>query len=508
MSLRRRLILSLFTILVLFAINVGTHFWGSYARSESMVAYRQAVSAGQLTAELEKQLEDQRQKILVLATLRDNTGDRLADTDQSTALEGIAAARASVEDLGTMVSDVTAVQFERLRASSESLLQSWENFYRQYNDTEWVSDVDYPIPYVEATQRLKELEQRQSFIAVQRANVIDRTIELTDRITLLGFITSIFLTATLGYFLVRYTNDNLKRLKRGTLRLGAGELDYRIEDIADEGELGDLASAFNSMSDKLRHAIDEEKEAKRTADDANRAKSRFLANVSHELRTPLNAIIGYSEMLHDELGDDAEVNRHQFQADLDKIVLSGRQLLALIDDILDLSKIETGKMTLNRERFDPGETLRAVIDGLVPLLKRNGNELRQSGLSDLPPLYNDAVKFRQIAVNLISNATKFTSDGMITIEATHDPTREILEIAVSDTGIGMSEEEQAQVFEAFVQADDLTSQNYGGSGLGLAICRDFCELMGGSISVESVPEQGSTFRVRLPAAPVSVPEAA
>ncbi|MEL7045041.1 MAG: histidine kinase dimerization/phospho-acceptor domain-containing protein, partial [Pseudomonadota bacterium] len=331
MSLRRRLILSLFTILVLFAINVGTHFWGSYARSESMVAYRQAVSAGQLTAELEKQLEDQRQKILVLATLRDNTGDRLADSDQSTALEGITGARGSVEDLGTMVSDVTAVQFERLRASSERLLQSWENFYRQYNDSQWVSEVDDPIPYLEASQRLKELEQRQSFIAVQRANVIDRTIELTDRITLLGFITSIFLTATLGYFLVRYTNDNLKRLKRGTQRLGAGELDYRIEDIADEGELGDLASAFNSMSDKLRHAIDEEKEAKRTADDANRAKSRFLANVSHELRTPLNAIIGYSEMLHDELGDDAEVNRNQFQADLDKIVLSGRQLLALID---------------------------------------------------------------------------------------------------------------------------------------------------------------------------------
>jgi HAMP domain-containing protein len=312
MSLRRRLTLSLFTILVLFAINVGTHFWGSYARSESMVAYRDAVSAGQLTGELAKQLEDQRQKILVLATLRDNTDDRLADSDQQAALAGIAETRDSVNALGSMVSDVTAVQFERLLESSERLLNTWAAFYENYNEPRFSADVDDPIPYLEASQRLKELEQRQAFIAVQRANVIDRTIELTDRITVLGFVASIFLTATLGFFLVRYTNDSLKRLKRGTQRLGAGQLDYRIEDIDDEGELGDLAKAFNAMSEQLRRAIDEEQEAKRAADEANAAKSRFLANVSHELRTPLNAIIGYSEMLHDELGDPREVTAKQF----------------------------------------------------------------------------------------------------------------------------------------------------------------------------------------------------
>ena len=508
MSLRRRLTLSLFTILVLFAINVGTHFWGSYARSESMVAYRDAVSAGQLTGELAKQLEDQRQKILVLATLRDNTDDRLADADRQAALEGIAQTRDSVNALGSMVSDVTAVQFERLRESSERLLNTWAAFYENYNDPRFPADVDDPIPYLEASQRLKELEQRQTFIAVQRANVIDRTIELTDRITVLGFVASIFLTATLGFFLVRYTNDSLKRLKRGTQRLGAGQLDYRIEDIDDEGELGDLAKAFNAMSEQLRRAIGEEQEAKRAADDANAAKSRFLANVSHELRTPLNAIIGYSEMLHDELGDPREVDREQFQDDLDKIVLAGRQLLSLIDDILDLSKIETGKMTLNPEHFDPGEALHLVIDGLTPLLRRNGNTLEQGDFSDLPALYNDEVKFRQIVVNLLSNAAKFTANGTITVHARHDPAQQTLELTVSDTGIGMSEQEQARIFEAFVQADDRISSTYGGSGLGLAICRDFCELMGGRISVESVPGRGSTFRVSLPAAPVSVPEAA
>ena len=506
MSLRRRLTLSLFTILVLFAINVGTHFWGSYARSESMVAYRQAVSAGQLTDELAKQLEDQRQKILVLATLRDNTDDRLADGDQRLALDGIGETRATVDALGSMVSDVTALQFERLRDSSERLLGLWDAFYRNYNDPAWRSDVDDPIPYLEASQRLKELEQRQAFIAVQRANVIDRTIALTDRITVLGFVASIFLTATLGYFLVRYTNDNLKRLKRGTQRLGAGELDYRIEDIDDEGELGDLAKAFNGMSEKLRRAIDEEKDAKRSADEANAAKSRFLANVSHELRTPLNAIIGYSEMLHDELGDEGRIDRGQFRADLDKIVLSGRQLLSLIDDILDLSKIETGKMLLAPEHFHPGEVLAMVIDALDPVLRKNGNTLQRGDFSSLPELFNDAVKFRQIVVNLLSNAAKFTENGTISIDAQHDG--EALVIIVSDTGIGMTETQQAQVFEAFVQAEDRTSQVYGGSGLGLAICRDFCELMGGSIAVSSAPGEGSTFTVRLPAAPASVPAAA
>ncbi len=508
MSLRRRLTLSLFTILVLFAINVGTHFWGSFARSESMVAYRQAVTAGQMTDELSKLLEDQRQKILVLATLRENTEDELAPEDQEAAMEDIGQARAAVAALGGMVSDVTALQFDRLRESSDRLLDAWDDFYSNYNDSAWDSDVDDPIPYLEASQRLKELEQRQAYIAVQRANVIDRTIALTDRITVLGFIASIFLTATLGFFLVRYTNDNLKRLKRGTQRLGAGELDFRISDINDDGELGDLATAFNTMSDKLRRAIDEEKEAKRSADDANAAKSRFLANVSHELRTPLNAIIGYSEMLHDELGDEHEIDRGQFSADLNKIVVSGRQLLGLINDILDLSKIETGKMRLAPEEFHPGDALAMAIDSLGPLLEKNGNRIEQSDFSALPMLYNDAVKFRQIVVNLLSNAAKFTENGTIRVEASFDESAEAVEIAVSDTGIGMSEEQQAQVFEAFVQAEDTTSNVYGGSGLGLAICRDFCELMGGTISVESRPGEGSTFRVRLPAAPRSVPEAA
>lgn len=508
MSLRRRLTLSLFTILVLFAINVGTHFWGSFARSESMVAYRQAVSAGQLSGELAQKLEDQRQKILVLATLRENTDDSLADRDQELALEGIASTQGTVDALGGMVSDVTALQYSRLRESSERLISTWRDFYLHYNDQAWVTSADDPIPYLESSQRLKELEQRQAFIAVQRANVIDRTIALTDRITVIGFIASIFLTATLGFSLVRYTNDNLKRFMRGTQRLGGGELDYRIDDINDDGELGDLANAFNSMSDKLRRAVDEEKEARLAANEASAAKSRFLANVSHELRTPLNAIIGYSEMLHDELDDDKKIDRPQFQLDLDKIVTSGRQLLALIDDILDLSKIETGKMRLSPTSFHPGDVLDAAVESLAPVLHANGNRVHKDDLSQLPLVFNDAVKYRQIVVNLLSNAAKFSQDGDIYIKAHHSIETGMLELSVTDTGIGMSETQQAQVFEAFVQAEDSTSADYGGSGLGLAICRDFCQLMGGSIAVQSAPGEGAVFTVRLPAVQASAHEAA
>lgn len=508
MSLRRRLTLSLFTILVLFAINVGTHFWGSYARSESMVAYRQAIEAAQLSTELEQMLNDQRQQILVLATLRDTTDDRLQIRERERAVSGIGVIRERIRNLGALSRDVTQLQFERLLRSGNTLLDEWLAFYLNYNDDTFNAAIDDPLPFVEASQRLKELEQRQTFIAVQRASVIDRTIALTDRITVIGFFASIFLTAILGFFLVSYTNDSLKRLKRGTERIGSGDLDYRIEDIDDDGELGDLADAFNTMSDKLRAAIEEEQQAKRDADEANAAKSIFLANVSHELRTPLNAIIGYSEMLHDELDDRKRIDRQQFQQDLGRVTLSGRQLLALIDDILDLSKVETGKMDLNLEEFQPEAVLQHVCETFVPILQKKNNQLLTEFAEDLPLLRSDAAKLRQVLINLISNANKFTDGGSISLSACRGSAPYDIRIAVSDTGIGMTPEQQGKVFEAFVQAEAGTSAAYGGTGLGLSISRDYCELMGGRLTVSSVAGVGATFTIELPADPASAPAAA
>jgi len=502
MSLRRRLTLSLVTILILFAVNVATHFWGSYARNQSMVAYRNSVSATQITTEVERLLGDQRQQILVLATLRDTTEDQLDEAELKQAEDGIVTIIGKIQKLGKLSHSITELHYEQLWQSSGNLLQGWLDFYRGYNDPDFDMDMDDPLPYLEASQRLKELEQRQSFIAVQRAAIIDRTISLTDRITVIGFLASIVLTAILGFFLVRYTNTSLKRLKTGTERIGSGDLNYRIDNIDDTGELGDLANAFNDMSDKLRNAIYDVRKAKDSADEANAAKSIFLANVSHELRTPLNAIIGYSEMLHDEMGDEGEVDRLQVRQDLEKITRSGRQLLSLINDILDISKIETGKMSLHCETFQPEEIIAQVCDSLAPLLREGKNELRLSDLDELTTMYNDVTKFRQIFTNLLSNACKFTRQGYISVFAHKVPERPgWVEFSVRDTGIGMNEEQQSRVFEAFVQADSSTSANYGGTGLGLAICRDHCELMGGSISVESEAGVGSTFTVLLPSDP-------
>ena len=503
MSLSRRLTLSLVAILLIFSLNVGTHFWGSFARTESMNAYRDSVSAQQLATAVALELEEQRKQIRVLAALRETTEDRLSGEDQEQAEENIRAINEAVTRLGASTHDVTRPQYDALWQAAQELLPAWRTFYRKYNDVAWQSPFsapDAPELYDDVRQKLVILEERQAFISDQQATIIDRTIALTDRITAISFLASVFLSSILGFFLIRYTNRSFSRLKTGTLRIGAGDLNYRIQGIEDAGEIGELANAFNDMSGKLRKAVEDVRLAKENADRANEAKSSFLANVSHELRTPLNAIIGYSEMLSDELEDPADVDRSQFKSDLTKIIMSGKHLLTLINDILDLSKIETGKIELYAERFSVQELLEQACQTIEPMLARNNNSLDIDISERLPVFYNDATKFRQVFVNLLSNACKFTHGGNIRLsaEVLDDAEGRVL-FCVSDTGIGMTRQQQAKIFDAFVQADKSTSRNYGGTGLGLAICKDFCELMGGDISVESEPGVGTSFLVNLPA---------
>ena len=228
MSLRRRLTLSLFTILILFSLNVATHFWGSYARSESMIAYRNSVNAGQRSTEIEQLLEDQRQQILVLATLRDTTEDRLDAGELAQAEGEVDTITRKIQQLGNLSHDTTREQYQNLWQSSNNLLNRWLDFYRNYNDPAFQFDLNNSTPYREVSRGLKELEQRQAFIAQQRAAITDRTIALTDRITVIGFLASIFLTAILGFFLVRFTNSSLKRLNRyRTYRQWRSQLPYR-----------------------------------------------------------------------------------------------------------------------------------------------------------------------------------------------------------------------------------------------------------------------------------------
>ncbi|WP_281888586.1 response regulator [Paenibacillus sp. YYML68] len=240
-------------------------------------------------------------------------------------------------------------------------------------------------------------------------------------------------------------------------------------------------------------------QARDEAIQANTIKSQFLANMSHELRTPLNAIIGYSEMLMEEA---EELGEPMFVDDLGKISKAGKHLLSLINDILDISKIEAGKMELYEESFDVSQLIQDVLTTIEPLMVVNANKLEVSCVEG--EIVADMTKLRQILINLLSNASKFTREGQITLEVYRQTRHQQsgYSFQVKDTGIGMSKEQIDKLFQAFTQADSSTTRKYGGTGLGLAISQKFCTLMGGGIDVQSEPGVGSTFTCWLPEAPV------
>jgi signal transduction histidine kinase len=236
-------------------------------------------------------------------------------------------------------------------------------------------------------------------------------------------------------------------------------------------------------------------EAKEAAEAANHTKSQFLANMSHELRTPLNAIIGYSEMLAEEATD---IGRDDFIQDLERIRGSGKHLLSLINEILDLSKIEAGKMDLFLENFELKAMLKGVVDSLAPVVAANGNRVELQVPRDAVKLHTDQTKLRQILFNLLSNACKFTENGVITVRVEVDAAGDEVVLSVHDSGIGMTPEQLARLFQPFTQADASTTRKYGGTGLGLTISKHFARMMGGDIAVTSRLEEGSIFTVRLP----------
>ncbi len=234
--------------------------------------------------------------------------------------------------------------------------------------------------------------------------------------------------------------------------------------------------------------------ARDAADEANRTKSNFLANMSHELRTPLNAIIGYSEILQEDAADKADKGSIE---DLQKIESAGRHLLGLINNILDLSKIEAGKMDIFIEPIDIKALLSEVVSIVKPLTDKSENSVEVHCPADIGSFRSDQTKLKQCLLNLLSNASKFTSKGTLTLTVAREGASRI-RIDVSDTGIGMTPEQLGRLFEAFSQADSSTTKRFGGTGLGLAITKHFCTMLGGDVTVVSAPGKGSTFTIRLP----------
>ena len=242
----------------------------------------------------------------------------------------------------------------------------------------------------------------------------------------------------------------------------------------------------------------EQLRAREAAQKANGQKSIFLANMSHELRTPLNAILGYSEMLSE---DACAVGHETMAADSKKINAAGKHLLNLINDILDLAKIEAGKMQLYLDEFEVAQLVTEVAATIEPLVVKNGSVLQLHNATDLGSMRADMTKVRQALLNLLGNAAKFTSDGHITLTSSRAKrgSRDWIILQVADTGIGMSDEELGRLFQDFSQGDASTTRKYGGTGLGLSISKRFCKMMGGDLSAISAVGVGSEFTIELPA---------
>jgi len=272
---------------------------------------------------------------------------------------------------------------------------------------------------------------------------------------------------------------------------------WRTTFEVDDGMPGGMIGGLFDITE-LKMLQDDLEQAKVAADAANQAKSAFLANMSHELRTPMNAIPGYSEMLMEEAED---VGQDDFIPDLKKINQAGNHLLSLINDVLDLSKIESGKMETFAEVFDVEGLVDQIAGTAQPLMAKNNNHFKIERGENLGNACQDITKLRQSLLNMLSNAAKFTHKGTITlrVEREHAGEVEWLTFAVNDSGIGIPADKLDHVFEEFSQADNSTTRDYGGTGLGLTISRRFCQMLGGDMTVTSELGVGSTFTIRLPA---------
>lgn len=352
----------------------------------------------------------------------------------------------------------------------------------------------------------KVTSQVEEILAKDAEAVLMTSMQRFDQALLaIGVLTMLSILMTV--FLLRSIVKPLRELRAVAQEMINGNTSAAtLEKSGDEvGDVARLLDLFHENVERLKVAEQESAIRQHEAEAANKAKSDFLASMTHELRTPLNAIIGYSEIL---IEDAEDLDNLEAVPDLKKIQSAGKHLLGLINDILDISKIEAGSTDIFLEDFEVTELVNTVRDTIGPLVEKKNNRLSIEIAEGVGQMHSDLTKLRQNILNLLSNATKFCENGEISLKVSRlvKNRRDWIRFQVSDTGIGMTPEQMDKLFAAFTQADSSTTRRFGGTGLGLAITRKFCQLLGGDVSVESVYGEGSTFTILLPAVTKKVEE--
>jgi signal transduction histidine kinase len=509
MTIRRRLTLSYIGIVILLGVNLGIYVWGDAKRASTFEELRHAISRQTLLDSIQQKLSEDQKQVTLLSQFLAESGNSAESNEQIAIFNGaLDELIREVTQLSSRANPANRARSEEFAQAVRSLCASWRVFYANLgrNQSRAITEIalhSEPLSIEVMQQMLPQLQNGEKDSVTAASDRFYQTSSLVGRISVLILIFSVVISSLLAIIVARRLSRTLGVLKDGADALGAGDLEHRIPVIGRD-ELSDLASAFNSMAVHLYSARGELEDRQRemevlieSSDAANRAKSKFLAHMSHELRTPMNAIIGYSELLTEEAEDAGQT---AMVPDLNKIGGAAKHLLSLMNDILDLSKIEAGKMELYLEQVEIRELVNEVISLMQPLAAKNFNRLETSVAPEVGAMYADTMKVRQILTNLMSNACKFTKSGVIAVEVTcHlEGGSETIVFRVRDSGIGMTEAQVAKVFEAFTQADGSTTRKYGGTGLGLTIARSFCEMMGGEITLESELGVGTTFIARLP----------
>ena len=395
---------------------------------------------------------------------------------------------------------VSSTEMAQGKVSEGSPFQlSFEDAALAGEDPSELRTLEFPIRVQRAAGELETVGQLTIVYSLAEPNRINA------RVLFLTVATTTFMTSLVIALLTYALNHAiLKPIGRVSDSARQSDEDFVPIELNTGDQLGQLVTAFNEL--RARHIVSTRQlqDARDEAVQANQAKSAFLAMMSHELRTPLNAVIGYSEMLQEELAEEGA--SASTLEDLGRIQSAGRHLLELINSVLDLSKIEAGKIELDMGEVSVPQLVDYATSTVQPLIAASGNQLVVAVPPDIGHITSDATRLRQVLLNLLSNAAKFTQQGTITL-AVHRETStdhgEQMVFDIRDTGIGMTPEQVDKLFQAFVQADSTTTRKYGGTGLGLVISRRLCNLMGGDVTVTSTPGAGSCFTARVATNPPS-----